>query len=130
MVRNQEAQARRMVDEDDQENWRSDLPRQFSALEDEHFPLFITFDKVSCRTSFTTHPTSQIVLQLCKLLEADILSDTQKELEDTVQLSPVDGFHRPNSLALSTNATLVSYYRFLQDYWEHFPQSLTKGLGE
>lgn len=39
-----------LVDLDDEENWRGDLPKCFSQLQDEHFPLFITFDRV-CRYS-------------------------------------------------------------------------------
>ncbi len=41
------------VDEDveelvdlDEEEWHDDLPKRFSELEDKHFPLFLTFDKV------------------------------------------------------------------------------------
>ena len=34
------------VDQDDNEQWRSDLPEKFSELLDEHFPLFITYDRV------------------------------------------------------------------------------------
>jgi len=34
------------VDQDDNEQWRSDLPERFSELSDEHFPLFITYDRV------------------------------------------------------------------------------------
>lgn len=30
----------------DEEEWRGDLPKRFSDLQDHHFPLFITFDKV------------------------------------------------------------------------------------
>jgi hypothetical protein len=36
-----------IIDEDDNEDWRSDLPQRYSELEDSHFPLFITFDAVS-----------------------------------------------------------------------------------
>jgi hypothetical protein len=36
-----------LVDVDDDVNWRADLPDRFSLLQDEHFPLFITFDRVS-----------------------------------------------------------------------------------
>jgi hypothetical protein len=39
----------RLVDEDDEENWSGDLPVRFSELRDEHFPLFITYDRVSSR---------------------------------------------------------------------------------
>ncbi|KAK7034640.1 hypothetical protein VNI00_012282 [Paramarasmius palmivorus] len=42
-----------LVDHDEEEDYRSSLPARFSQLRDEHFPLFVTFDK------------------LCKLLEAD-----------------------------------------------------------
>ena len=35
-----------LVDLDDEDNWRNDLPDRFSLLEDKHFPLFITFEKV------------------------------------------------------------------------------------
>ena len=39
------------VDQDDNKRWRSDLPEKFSELLDEHFPLFITYDRV--RISFS-----------------------------------------------------------------------------
>jgi len=35
-----------LVDPDDDEKWRSDLPERFSELLDDHFPLFITYDRV------------------------------------------------------------------------------------
>lgn len=35
-----------LVDYEDDVNWRNDLPDRFSRLHDQHFPLFITFDKV------------------------------------------------------------------------------------
>ena len=35
-----------LIDLDDEGNWRDDLPKQFSLLEEKHFPLFITYDKV------------------------------------------------------------------------------------
>jgi hypothetical protein len=41
-----EDQALRMVHSDDITNFRSDLPTKFSAVRDEGFPLFLTFDKV------------------------------------------------------------------------------------
>ncbi|KAG6837416.1 hypothetical protein C0991_003022, partial [Blastosporella zonata] len=44
--RNQEIEEDNLVDLDDEENWRSDLPRKFSELQDSHFPLFLTFDGV------------------------------------------------------------------------------------
>ena len=35
-----------LVDHDEEEDYRSSLPARFSQLRDEHFPLFVTFDKV------------------------------------------------------------------------------------
>lgn len=34
------------IDLDDIDQWRPDLPRKFSELADENFPLFITYDQV------------------------------------------------------------------------------------
>ena len=36
-----------LIDIDDDQNWRGDLPTRYSQLKDEHFPLFLTFDRVS-----------------------------------------------------------------------------------
>jgi len=36
-----------LVDFDEDEYWRADLPSKFSGLQDSNFPLFITFDRVS-----------------------------------------------------------------------------------
>lgn len=36
-----------LIDIDDDQNWRGDLPSRYSQLKDEHFPLFLTFDRVS-----------------------------------------------------------------------------------
>jgi hypothetical protein len=38
-----------LVDEEDVEDWRADLPTRFSQLEDGHFPLFLTLDRVCGR---------------------------------------------------------------------------------
>lgn len=37
---------RGLVDRDEEEFWRGKLPKAFSELKDEHFPLFVTFDHV------------------------------------------------------------------------------------
>jgi hypothetical protein len=36
-----------LVDLDDETSWRNDLPDRFSLLDERHFPLFVTFDRVS-----------------------------------------------------------------------------------
>ena len=35
-----------LVAPEDNDQWNSDLPRSYSELLDEHFPLFITYDQV------------------------------------------------------------------------------------
>lgn len=35
-----------LFDPDDDATWKADLPKKFSLLEDRHFPLFLSFDKV------------------------------------------------------------------------------------
>jgi len=35
-----------LIDLDDIDQWRPDLPRRFSELTDANFPLFITYDRV------------------------------------------------------------------------------------
>lgn len=37
---------RALVDQDEEELWHGSLPKRFSDLADEHFPLFVTFDHV------------------------------------------------------------------------------------
>ena len=37
-----------LYDVDDDVTWKANLPEKFSLLEDEHFPLFLTFERVSC----------------------------------------------------------------------------------
>ncbi len=41
-----------LVHEDDDFEWRTDLPVKYSDLEQKHFPLFITFDGVSSSLFF------------------------------------------------------------------------------
>lgn len=42
-----------MVDKDEEVDHRSNLPPRFSLLTEAHFPLFITFDRVSCLFMYT-----------------------------------------------------------------------------
>lgn len=42
----QNPEDRALVDQDEEEFWRGSLPKRFSELQDEHFPLFVTFDHV------------------------------------------------------------------------------------
>ena len=46
-IRNHDVDDEYLINENDNDEWRSDLPQRYSKLEDSHFPLFITFDAVS-----------------------------------------------------------------------------------
>ncbi|KAL0950587.1 hypothetical protein HGRIS_007379 [Hohenbuehelia grisea] len=92
---------RTLIDTEEEVEWYKDLPDRFSLLEDEHFPLFLTFDK------------------LCTMLEADLHHP---------QSCPSNGDNVLQDLSPRWTGRFISYIRFLQDYWAHFPQNLTKGL--
>ncbi|KAG8794853.1 hypothetical protein FRC16_010327 [Serendipita sp. 398] len=99
------------------------LPEKFSELEDKHFPLFLTFDK------------------LCRLLEADLSTDWKADNENSnikrfrfgdmpdveIDLFNADNFvnHAPRPQA-STKRIL--FEDFFSKYWPHFPQPAKKGL--
>ncbi|KAL4254519.1 hypothetical protein ABKN59_003247 [Abortiporus biennis] len=96
---------RGLVDQDEEEYHRGELPKSFSELKDDQFPLFLTFN------------------QLCRLLEADL--KFSQDAEDTIT---------EEAPTLSTDymqqrrASFVSYETFCRDYWPHFAQNLTKNL--
>ncbi|KAH8101589.1 hypothetical protein BXZ70DRAFT_104267, partial [Cristinia sonorae] len=100
-----------LVDRDEEDLYRGDLPKRFGELEDKHFPLFITYD------------------QLCRLLEAelDIKLGLHRDDPSSEPTSPSDA-PVSNDYMLQQRASFVSYSEFLRSYWPHFPQSLTKRL--
>ncbi|KAH9921295.1 uncharacterized protein B0H18DRAFT_880310 [Fomitopsis serialis] len=104
-----------LVDRDEEIERRADLPKRYSELGDEHFPMFITFD------------------QLCRLLEteyADFMKDSQQPLLQTIasMSGAADGESSSNEPVRQHRAAFVSYKVFMNSYWRHFPQPLTKGL--
>lgn len=115
-----------LVDIDDEMNWRNDLPRKYSELRDEHFPLFITFDRVSCAL-FEAFQSLEISYrdQLSSLLEADASPSQENDfLPRNVSAEPpaIETGEGGRSIRLT-------YEVFLAHYWPHLSQSLTKGLG-
>ncbi|KAF8955734.1 hypothetical protein BDZ97DRAFT_1926448 [Flammula alnicola] len=60
LIKKKQEQDDGLIDIDDDRNWRGDLPQKFSQLQDEHFPLFVTFDR------------------LASLLEADISQNSTR----------------------------------------------------
>ncbi|KIJ60081.1 hypothetical protein HYDPIDRAFT_117541, partial [Hydnomerulius pinastri MD-312] len=93
-----------LVDVDDVPDDQTGIPQRYSALEDKHFPLFITFDK------------------LVRMIAADILSgdclDSQRIAKLFIHTDDVEA-----------QDSFVTYDVFANTYWPHFPQPLTKGLG-
>ena len=81
------------VDQDDNERWRSDLPERFSELLDEHFPLFITYDRVRISISLKS-PISLFCEQLCTMLQKDIRRG-----------NPNNGFTAPRTYVLGDEGT-------------------------
>lgn len=114
------------VDQDDNTRWRSDLPERFSELHDDHFPLFITYDRVRASPSLK-YLISPLCEQLCTMLQNDIMQGSRN-----------DNFILPKVRALEDEATSpatptpppISYRVFLTSYWDHLPQTLTRALGK
>ncbi|QRV78325.1 UvrD-like helicase carboxy-terminal domain protein [Ceratobasidium sp. AG-Ba] len=79
-----------VVEFDNEIDLRTDLPPRFSELEDSHFPLFISFDK------------------LCSLIEGDMEKDREKD--DRHVWTPKPTWERPK----------VGYEEFKTIYWPQF----------
>ncbi|KAI1785420.1 hypothetical protein LXA43DRAFT_132940 [Ganoderma leucocontextum] len=110
-----------LVDRDEEIYWRGDLPTRYGALKGEHFPMFLTYDHI------------------CRLLESEFRhmeQDLQKKeavsrvIQDALELQEPGGRNTPlsNDYMQQRRTSFVSYGTFLEEYWSHFPQALTKGL--
>ncbi|KAH9005752.1 hypothetical protein EDB86DRAFT_2795497 [Lactarius hatsudake] len=96
-----------LVDQDEAVNWREDLPQRFSDLQDTHFPMFITFDKLSA------------------MIEADMSHPPGIVTEDELGASQQA---ESSEYMLQRRKSFISFDVFREEYWAHFPQSLTKGI--
>ncbi|KAG1889225.1 hypothetical protein F4604DRAFT_1612723 [Suillus subluteus] len=92
-----------LVDLDDLPESLMNIPMKYSELEDRHFPLFVTFDR------------------LAKMIAADILSKDVPETRDSAGLF----FNVDDAEA---HDCFVTYDVFANQYWPHFPQNLAKNL--
>lgn len=138
------------IDQDDNEQWRSDLPERFSELSDEHFPLFITYDRVRFFGSLK-YLISSFRQQLCTMLQNNIRRGNDNDgfiipkahvFDDEAisPISPTSPFKsrlRAGSGSMSSSdymqqfrRSFVSYGEFLTSYWDHLPQTFTRVLGE
>jgi len=139
-----------LVELDDEDDSQSGLPKKFSELTDDHFPLFLTFDKV-CSYSDTLLACTLLSLsfQLCQLLEADFGLEFKRKAQTTEQKRALRRFELckvedvPLDLGIEDLQEMrrhieqkrveeelkINYHVFRSLYWPHFPQNLTKGLG-
>ncbi|KAI0089815.1 hypothetical protein BDY19DRAFT_86920 [Irpex rosettiformis] len=104
-----------LFDHDEEEEHHGTLPKSFKELKDEHFPLFVTFD------------------HLCRLLETDYRKldsklDVTSGGRDEAQENENSSGEVASDYMLQRRESFVSYITFLNEYWPHLPQPLTKNL--
>jgi len=140
---------RELLGPDGEDHSQSRLPKKFSELTDNHFPLFVTFDQVYSKVKIVAPVLKLPFLQLCVLLEADLdlsfkrkaptneqrralrrfelryLKDVSLNLEDEPTENEQENREQPGI----EEESKIDYYAFRSGYWPHFPQHLTKGLG-
>ncbi|KAG1841504.1 hypothetical protein F4604DRAFT_1598121 [Suillus subluteus] len=92
-----------LIDLDDAPESQMNVPARYSQLEDKHFPLFVTFDR------------------LAKMIAADIFNIDDPETRHSAELF----FNTNDSEA---HDSFVTYAVFEKQYWPHFPQGFTKNL--
>jgi len=102
--------------DDNNDTYRADLPRCFSELKDEHFPLFITMEK------------------LVQMLEEDV----RVSIAAAIEQPPThrDPSTTPRSAQTSTfvaqllaGKRAIGYSEWLAEYWNRFPDQLVKNQG-
>ncbi|KAH9919768.1 uncharacterized protein BXZ73DRAFT_104876 [Epithele typhae] len=120
-ARKKQQQEQGLVDRDEEIYWRGDLPKRYGALQNEHFPMFVTYDHI------------------CRLLENELIhkmdAGASKEsgirsLESALSISESHSREDAvsNDYMQQRRDSFVSFGTFLEEYWSHFPQTLTKGL--
>ncbi|KIJ21330.1 hypothetical protein PAXINDRAFT_164864 [Paxillus involutus ATCC 200175] len=102
-ARNTEVAEAGLVDLDDVPEDQSSIPRKYCALEEKHFPLFVTFDK------------------LVRMIAADVLTGDGPEVQSAAKLFI-------NKDDVEARESFVTFDVFARKYWPHFPQPSTKGL--
>ena len=139
-----------LTDQDENQQWRSDLPEKFSELLDEHFPLFITYSQVRISLS-SKHPISPSCEQLCTMLQNDIrrgshnnsfitpetdvpgdeaMSSASPTSPRMPRLRAGSGILSSSDYMQQSRKNFVSYSVFLSSYWDRLPQTLTRVLGK
>lgn len=117
-----------LMELDEEDDSSSNLPDRLSELEDKHFPLFLTFDKL-CKlleaefTATMSHEQEQLVMRKTgkRYRFADV-PDVDMGLENVPKHQAAKPENIPNS------DRRILYEDFRAKYWPHFPQSSIKGL--
>ncbi|KAM5542265.1 hypothetical protein V8D89_004138, partial [Ganoderma adspersum] len=114
MASRKRARRERMVDEDEEIFYTSTLPRRYGALEDSHFPLFLTYN------------------HLCRLLEGEFRYLVEQEkvdankaslLRDIMKLRPRPTRFQTGRYLQDERDSFLDYETFLEVYWSHFPEN-------
>jgi len=101
---------------DDNNTYRADLPRRFSELKDEHFPLFVTIEK------------------LVQMLEEDV----RVSIAAAIEQPPTHPAPSTTTRSAQTSAFVtqliagkraIGYGEWLAEYWNRFPDQLVKNQG-
>ncbi|KAM5542268.1 hypothetical protein V8D89_004141 [Ganoderma adspersum] len=114
MASRKRARRERMVDEDEEIFYTSTLPRRYGALEDSHFPLFLTYS------------------HLCRLLEGELRYLVEQDkvdankaalLRDIMGLRSRPTRSRTAGYLQDERDSFLDYEKFLIVYWSHFPEN-------
>ncbi|CAE6533230.1 unnamed protein product [Rhizoctonia solani] len=101
-----------LIEFDNELDLREDLPACFSRLEDSHFPLFISFDKVGVWLG-EWNILFSVLWQLCFLLEADLLAYERSQRQYKISIR---------------HDNVIDYRKFQFEYWPKFNRMLKHGL--
>ncbi|KAF9231324.1 hypothetical protein BU15DRAFT_82545 [Melanogaster broomeanus] len=120
-------QVEELVDPDDVPEDQSGIPMRYSALEANHFPLFVTFDKLA--RMIVADIVTEILSRKDKDREAQDRGSEAQDMDHEAHEKEREA-QRAAKLFIETYdpESFVTYDTFSRTYWPHFPQPLTKGL--
>lgn len=121
-----------LLDQAEENKQRSELPKSFRELRDEHFPLFVPYYTVRQSSSSVTPYFADMLRQLCRLLEAafDEDDDGTRQQDGRVSEEDADAKVTSNEYMMQQRQSFVSYSTFLESYWNHFPKHHVGNLGK
>ncbi|TFK22062.1 P-loop containing nucleoside triphosphate hydrolase protein [Coprinopsis marcescibilis] len=119
--------------------WKALLPEKFSQLQDEHFPLFLTFDKLAelIVSDLRDNIKAAEARAAAILYNQDTVDEPRASGKVTKEFDAAKihlnrpllaSCHHMFESFLSNDKKLLDYTTFLTRYWPYFPQHLTRGL--